>query len=367
MLTLHRLLEEAIEKNASDLHLTAGVPPQLRIDGEMLATNYEPLTPEQCETLIYSILRDDQKKRFEMNKELDLSFGIQGLSRFRVNVFLQRGVTTAAIRKIPYQIPDFDHLGLPPVVRNFADLPNGLVLVTGPTGSGKSTTLAALIDRINSNRAGHIITIEDPIEYIHPHKRCIVNQREINADTKSFPDALKYVLRQDPDVILIGEMRDLETIAAALTIAETGHLVFATLHTNSTFESINRIVDVFPSNQQRQILSQLAFVLKGVLTQQLIPRARGGGRVNVSEVLVCTPAVSAVVREGKTHQIYTLMQAGQKFGMQTMNQALFAAYIQKKITLEHALGRSSNMLELEQMIQKSDPSYRPQSVALTSH
>ncbi len=365
MFTLHKLLEEAIEKNASDLHLTAGVPPQLRIDGEIVPCGHEPLTPELCESLIYSVLRDDQKKRFEMNKELDLSFGIQGLSRFRVNVFLQRGVTTAAIRKIPYEVPDFDQLGLPPVVRTFADLPNGLVLVTGPTGSGKSTTLAALLDRINTNRAGHIITIEDPIEYIHPHKRCIVNQREVNADTRSFPDALKYVLRQDPDVILIGEMRDLETISAALTIAETGHLVFATLHTNSTFESINRIVDVFPSNQQRQVLSQLAFVLKGVLTQQLIARARGGGRVNVSEVLVCTPAVSAVIREGKTHQIYTLMQAGQKFGMQTMNQGLFAAYQQRKISLENAIGHSSNMLELEQMVQKADPGYRPQSVNLT--
>jgi twitching motility protein PilT len=282
-----------------------------------------------------------------------------------VNVFLQRGVTTAAIRTIPYEIPELDTLGLPPVVNTFAELPNGLVLVTGPTGSGKSTTLAAILDRINSSRAGHILTIEDPIEYIHPHKRCIVNQREVNADTRSFPEALKYVLRQDPDVILIGEMRDLETIAAALTIAETGHLVFATLHTNSTFESINRIVDVFPPNQQRQILSQLAFVLKGVITQQLIIRARGRGRINVSELLVCTPAVSAVIREGKTHQIYTLMQAGQKFGMQTMNQALFAAYRQRKISLESALGRSSNVQELEQMIQKSDPNYVPQSAMLT--
>lgn len=365
MLTLHILLEEMIKTNASDLHLTAGIPPQLRIDGDIAPTNHEPLTPEVCESLIYSVLRDDQKKRFEMNKELDLSFGIAGLARFRVNVFLQRGVTTAAIRRIPYQIPDFDTLGLPGVVRTFAELPNGLILVTGPTGSGKSTTLAAMIDRINGSRAGHIITIEDPIEYIHAHRRCIVNQREVNADTKSFPDALKYVLRQDPDVILIGEMRDLETISAALTIAETGHLVFATLHTNSTFESINRIVDVFPANQQRQILSQLAFVLKGVITQQLIARSHGGGRINVSEVLVCTPAVSAVVREGKTHQIYTLMQAGQKFGMQTMNQALFTAYIQRKISMENAIGRSPNILELEQMIQKSDPSYRPQSVSLT--
>ena len=366
MITMHRLLEEIVEQKASDLHLTAGVPPQFRIDGQIRPAAYDPLTPEQTESLIYSVLREDQRKRFEQNKELDLSFGVKALSRFRMNVFLQRGVVAAAIRMIPYEIPDYESLGLPPVVRSFADLPNGLILVTGPTGSGKSTTLAALIDRINARRPVHIITIEDPIEYIHQHKKSIVNQREVNADTKSFPEALKYVLRQDPDVILIGEMRDLETIQAALTIAETGHLVFATLHTNSTFESINRIVDVFPSNQQKQVLSQLAFVLRGVLTQQLLPRRGGSGRINVSEVLVCTPAVSAVVREGKTHQSYTLMQAGQKFGMQTMNQALFAAYVNRKISLEHALGRSSNRLELEQMIQKSDPTYQISSAALSS-
>ncbi len=300
MLTLHQLLEEMIEKNASDLHLTANVPPQLRVDGEIVPTGYDPLSPEQCETLIYSVLRDDQRKRFEMSKELDLSFGVQGLSRFRVNVF---SATRGDERRDPEdplsRFPISMNSACLPSRASFAELPNGLVLVTGPTGSGKSTTLAALIDRINANRAGHIITIEDPIEYLHPHKRCIVNQREVNSDTKTFAEALKYVLRQDPDVILIGEMRDLETIAAALTIAETGHLVFATLHTNSTFESINRIVDVFPSNQQRQVLSQLAFVLKGVITQQLIQRARGGGRVNVSEVLVCTPAVSAVDPRGE--------------------------------------------------------------------
>ncbi len=366
MVSLHKLLEEIVEQNGSDLHITAGVPPQFRIDGEIRPTPYDPLTPEQTEQLIYSVLREDQRKRFEQTKELDLSFGVKGLSRFRMNVFSQRGVVAAAIRMIPYAIPQFEKLGLPAMVKTFAELPNGLVLVTGPTGSGKSTTLAALIDMINTNRAGHIMTIEDPIEYIHQHKRCIVNQREVNADTKSFPDALKYVLRQDPDVILIGEMRDLETIGAALTIAETGHLVFATLHTNSTFESINRIVDVFPSNQQKQILSQLAFVLKGVLTQQLVPHRSGTGRVNVSELLVCTPAVSAVIREGKTHQIYSLMQAGQKFGMQTMNQGLFAACSARKITIEHALGRSSNRLELEQMIQKADPKYQPTSVSLSS-
>ncbi len=363
MATLHKLLEEIVERMASDLHITAGVPPQMRVDGDIRSMDHEPLTPEQTEQMIYSVLREDQRKRFEQNRELDLSFGVKGLSRFRMNVFMQRGVVAAAIRMIPYLIPDFERLGLPTVVREFADLPNGLVLVTGPTGSGKSTTLAALLDRINSNRAGHILTIEDPIEYIHQHKRCIVNQREVNADTKSFPEALKFVLRQDPDVILIGEMRDLETIQAALTIAETGHLVFATLHTNSTFESINRVVDVFPSNQQKQVLSQMAFVLKGVLTQQLIIRRGGSGRINVSEVLVCTPAISAVIREGKTHQIYSLMQAGQKYGMQTMNQGLMAAYLTRKITLESALGRSANRPELEQMIQKSDPAHMPGGAA----
>ncbi|MBK8230236.1 MAG: type IV pilus twitching motility protein PilT [Candidatus Eisenbacteria bacterium] len=366
MVGLQKLLEEIVERKASDLHLTAGVPPQFRVDGEIRPGDYEPLTPEQCEQLIYSVLRDDQRKRFEQSKELDLSFGVKGLCRFRMNVFSQRGAAAAAIRMIPYTIPEYDRLGLPTVVKSFADMPNGLILVTGPTGSGKSTTLAALLDMINTRRAGHIITIEDPIEYVHVHKRCIVNQREVNSDTRSFPEALKYVLRQDPDVILIGEMRDLETIQAAITIAETGHLVFATLHTNSSFESINRIVDVFPASQQKQILAQLAFVLKGVVTQQLVARRGGVGRLNVSEVLVCTPAVSAVIREGKTHQIYSLMQAGQKFGMQTMNQGLFDAYSSKKITLDEALQRSSNRLELEQMVAKSDPNYRLSSVNISS-
>ena len=366
MVSLQKLLEDVVEQNASDLHITAGVPPQFRVDGEIRSSPYEALTPEQTEQMIYSVLRDNQRKRFEQDRELDLSFGVKSLSRFRMNVFMQRGVVAAAIRMIPYQIPDFDRLGLPPVVKTFADLPNGLVLVTGPTGSGKSTTLAALLDRINENRPGHIITIEDPIEYIHQHKRSIVNQREIGADTASFPEALKYVLRQDPDVILIGEMRDLETIAAAITIAETGHLVFATLHTNSTFESVNRMVDVFPSSQQKQILSQLAFVLKGVVTQQLIARRGGSGRVNVSEVLVCTPAVAAVIREGKTHQIYSLMQAGQKFGMQTMNQGLLTAYLQKRISLDNALARTSNRQELEQLIARADPSFHPVTSSLTS-
>ncbi len=352
MTSLKQLLEDMIQRRASDLHITAGVPPEFRIDGSITPSEYEILTPDLTANLAYSVMSDEQRKKFENTKELDFSFGIKGLSRFRSNVYLQRGVVSMAIRQIPYEIMAFESLGLPTSAREFTNRTKGLVLVTGPTGSGKSTSLAAMIDRINSTRAAHIMTIEDPIEYIHHHKRCIVNQREVNADTDSFVSALKYVLRQDPDVILIGEMRDRETFSAALTIAETGHLVFATLHTNSTFEAVNRIVDAFPADQQKQVLTQLAFVLEGVITQQLVPRQRGGGRVMVAEVLVCTPAVKAVVREGKTHQIYSLMQAGQKFGMQTMNQGLLMAVQDKHISVEEAMNRSSDQGELEQMISK---------------
>ena len=352
MVTLKQLLEDMVSRKASDLHITAGVPPEMRVDGLITPTEYEVLTPEMCTTIAYSVLSDEQRKRFETTKELDFSFGVKGLSRYRANVYLQRGVVSMAIRQIPYEILALEKLGLPPVVREFTNLQKGLVLLTGPTGSGKSTTLAAMLDRINSARQAHIMTIEDPIEYIHHHKKCIVNQREIGADTSSFPNALKYVLRQDPDIILIGEMRDLETIEAALTIAETGHLVFATLHTNSTYEAVNRIVDVFPSDQQRQILTQLAFTMQGVVTQQLIPRSRGGGRILCAEVLVCTPAIKAIIREGKTHQIYSLMQAGQKFGMQTMNQALLQAVLDKALSAEDALERSMDRVELEGMLGK---------------
>ena len=350
MVTLRQLLEEMIPKRASDLHLTAGVPPMYRVDGYVEPTAYDILTPDMTASLAYSVLSDDQRKRFETTKELDFSFGVKGLSRFRANVFLQRGVVSMVIRQIPYDIIAMEKLGLPAVVREFTLRQKGLVLLTGPTGSGKSTTLAAMLDRINSTRQSHIITIEDPIEYIHQNKKCIVNQREIGTDTTSFPTALKYVLRQDPDIILIGEMRDLETIEAALTIAETGHLVFATLHTNSAYEAVNRIVDVFPSDQQKQILTQLAFTLEGVVTQQLIPRSHGKGRVMCAEVLVCTPAIRAVVREAKTHQIYSLMQAGQKYGMQTMNQALLQAVLDKALTPEHAMERTSDRAELENML-----------------
>jgi twitching motility protein PilT len=352
VVTLRELLQEMTEKGASDLHITAGVPPEYRIDGLITASTHDVLSPDLTAQLAYSVMSDEQRKRFETTRELDFSFGVKGLARFRSNVFLQRGVISMAVRQIPYDILPLEKLGLPPLVRELTNLHKGLVLVTGPTGSGKSTTLASMLDKINATRQAHIMTIEDPIEYIHHHKKCIVNQREIGADTNSFPTALKYVLRQDPDIILIGEMRDLETIEAALTIAETGHLVFATLHTNSTYEAVNRIVDVFPADQQKQIHTQLAFSLQGVITQQLIPRSSGRGRVMVAELLLCTPAIRAVIREGKTHQIYSLMQAGQKFGMQTMNQALLQAVSDKALSPTDAVERSTDRPELEAMLDK---------------
>src|SRR5438552_6752355 len=331
-----------VAKKASDLHITAGVPPEFRIDGAITPSDHEILSPEGTAQLAYSMLSDEQRKRFETTRELDLSFGIKGLSRYRANVFLQRGVVSVAIRQIPFEIVQLEKLGLPPVVKEFTTRQKGLILVTGPTGSGKSTTLAAMLDSINATRRSHIITIEDPIEYIHHHKKSIVNQREVGSDTHSFPSALKYVLRQDPDVILVGEMRDLETVETALTIADTAHLVLATLHTNSSYEAVSRIVDVFPPEQQRHIHSQLAFTLVGVITQQLIPRSHRAGRAMCAEVLVCTPAVKAVIREGKIHQIYSLMQAGQKHGMQTMNQALLQAVLDNELTAEDALERATD-------------------------
>lgn len=352
MVTLRQLLEEMSTRRASDLHLTAGVPPEFRVDGILVPAETELLTPEMTAQLAYSVMSDEQRKRFETTRELDFSFGIKNLARFRANVFLQRGVVSMAIRQIPHEILQMEKLGLPPIVRDFTNRHRGLVLVTGPTGSGKSTTLAAMVDRINSTRQCHIMTIEDPIEYVHAHKKAIVNQREVGADTSSFATALKYVLRQDPDIILVGEMRDLETIQAAVTIAETGHLVFATLHTNSAYEAVNRIVDVFPSDQRSQIFTQLAFTLEGVVAQQLIPRSKGTGRVMVAEVLVCTPAVKAVIREGKTHQIYSLMQAGQKFGTQTMNQALMQAVFDKALTPDDAMAYATDRLELQGMLAK---------------
>ena len=348
---LRALLEEMIEKNASDLHCTAGERPKLRIDGDIVSASVEEvLSPKDTLSLAYSVLTENQKKRFEMEDELDFSFGIQNLARFRGNVFKQRGCVAMVIRMIPFNVRTFQELGLPPVIAKLAERPRGLILVTGPTGSGKSTTLAAIIDKINKERKGHIITVEDPIEFIHRHQACIVNQREIGTDTKTFANALKYALREDPDVILVGEMRDLETVAAALTIAETGHLVLATLHTNSAAESINRIIDVFPSNQQSQVRAQLAFVLEGVITQTLLPKAKGRGRCMAAEIMVATPAIRALIRDDKIHQIYSAMQSGKKFGMQTMNDALYQLYTSREVSQEECERVSSDPKEFLRMI-----------------
>lgn len=349
---LHQLLRAMIEKGASDMHLTTGAPPLLRIDGQIMPLKLEPLTAIDTKQLCYSVLTEEQKIEFEKRKELDLSFGVKNLSRYRANIFMQRGAVSGAFRAIPFKILTFEELGLPQVVTELAMKPRGLILVTGPTGSGKSTTLASIIDRINTEQRCHIMTIEDPIEYLHSHKRSIVNQRELGSDAHSFKDALKYVLRQDPDVVLIGEMRDLETMEAALTIAETGHLVFATLHTNSAAQSINRIIDVFPPHQRSQVRAQLSFVLEGVLNQLLIPRANQPGRVLSMEVMVPNAAIRNLIREDKVHQIYSQMQMGQgKNGMQTMNQSLFSLYARRMITLEEAMGRSSDQDELRNMIE----------------
>lgn len=355
MANMHQLLKAMIEKGASDLHLTTGTPPQLRIDGKLHALKMPPLSPQDTKQLCYSVLTDAQKHRFEEGNELDLSFSVQRLSRFRGNVFVQRGNVAGAFRAVPFKILTFEELGLPPIVADLAKRPRGLVLVTGPTGSGKSTTLASIIDKINEDRHEHIITVEDPIEYLHPHKGCVVNQREIGADTQGFKQALKYILRQDPDVVLIGELRDLETIEAALTVAETGHLCFATLHTNSAAQTINRIVDVFPPYQQSQIRQQLSFVLEGVMCQSLIPRANGPGRAMALEVMVPNPAIRHLIRDDKVHQIYSAMQVGQgKFGMQTMNQSLASLVQRRLITMDDAIGRSSDEQELRQLIPQPD-------------
>ncbi|MBI4510059.1 MAG: type IV pilus twitching motility protein PilT [Deltaproteobacteria bacterium] len=340
-----------LDKGASDLHVTTGTPPQLRIDGALVPLRTEPLTPVDTKQLCYSILTDAQKMRFEEDQELDLSFGVKNLARFRANVFMQRGAVAGAFRIIPFKIVPLHELGLPPIIDELCNKPRGLVLVTGPTGSGKSTTLASMIDKINTETHDHIVTIEDPIEFLHPHKGCVVNQREVGADTQSFKRALKYILRQDPDVVLIGEMRDLETIEAALTISETGHLAFATLHTNSAVQTINRIIDVFPPYQQAQVRAQLSFVLEGVISQSLLPRATGSGRVMACEIMVPNPAIRNLIREDKLHQIYSQMQIGQsKYGMQTFNQSLCSLYLKRLITLEEAIGRSSDAEELKTMI-----------------
>jgi twitching motility protein PilT len=350
-LNLRVLLEEVIERNASDLHITAGERPMLRIDGDMTRSNIDfVMQPKDTLQLAYSVLTENQKKRFEMEDELDFSFGIHNLARFRGNCFKQRGCVSMVIRQIPFNIKTFEQLNLPKVLADLSEKPRGLILVTGPTGSGKSTTLAAMLDKINKEMKGHMITIEDPIEFIHKHQNCIVNQREVGSDTKSFGAALKYALRQDPDVVLIGEMRDLETIQAGLTIAETGHLAFATLHTNSAAEAINRIIDVFPSHQQSQVRAQLAFSLEGIVTQTLLPKAGGKGRAMAAEILVVTPAIRALIRDDKIHQIYSMMQSGKKYGMQTMNDSLYQLYLSKTVLLDDVLRASHDQNELMRMI-----------------
>jgi twitching motility protein PilT len=353
MPTLPELLKTMVELDGSDLHITTNSPPQIRVHGHLNRLQLPDMNPAETKNLVYSVLTDSQKKRFEETMELDFSFGIKGLARFRCNVFNQRGAVGAVYRLIPEKIRSFSDLGLPQVLATLAERPRGLVLVTGPTGSGKSTTLAAMIDKINSERRDHILTIEDPIEYIHPHKGCLVNQREVHSDTNSFSNALRAALREDPDIVLIGEMRDLETVEAALKIAETGHLTFGTLHTNSAAQTINRIIDIFPANQQAQIRTQLSLVLEGIVCQALLPKADGKGRVVSLEILVPTPAIRNLVRDDKIHQIYGAMQTGQeKLGMQTANQSLASLYMKRLISLETALGASSNRDELQEMINR---------------
>jgi twitching motility protein PilT len=353
MPTLPELLKTTVEIEGSDLHLTIGTPPQVRVHGHLKRLDFPDLSPSDTKALAYSVLTDAQKKRFEETMELDFSFGIRGIARFRCNLFNQKGAVGAVYRQIPEKIRTFDELNLPPVIAKLAEKPRGLVLVTGPTGSGKSTTLAAMIDKINKERHDHILTIEDPIEYLHTHQNCLVNQREVHSDTQSFSAALRAALREDPDIVLIGEMRDLETVEAALKIAETGHLTFGTLHTNSAAQTINRIIDVFPAHQQSQIRTQLSLVLEGIVCQALLPKANGSGRVVSLEIMVPTPGIRNLIREDKVHQIYSAMQTGQeKVGMQTANQSLATLYFKKLVTLETAINASSNRDELQEMINR---------------
>jgi twitching motility protein PilT len=353
MATLPELLKTTVDMLGSDLHVTSNSPPQIRVHGDLQRLPMPELTPAETKNLVYSVLTDTQKKRFEESMELDFSFGIRGLARFRCNVFNQRGAVAAVYRLIPEKIRSFGELGLPAVLTTLSERPRGLVLITGPTGSGKSTTLAAMLDKINAERHSHILTIEDPIEYIHPHKNCVVNQREVHSDTVCFANALRAALREDPDIVLIGEMRDLETVEAALKIAETGHLTFATLHTNSAAQTINRIIDIFPANQQAQIRTQLSLVLEGIVCQALLARADGKGRVCSLEIMIPTPAIRNLIRDDKIHQIYGLMQTGQeKLGMQTQNQSLASLHQRRMVSLETAMAASSNRDELQDMINR---------------
>ncbi|HPZ08915.1 MAG TPA: type IV pilus twitching motility protein PilT [Candidatus Eremiobacteraeota bacterium] len=344
------LMRIAVERGASDLHLTVGLPPTLRITGRLVPTEYPRLRPQDTKRLVYSILNDKQKEFFEKNWELDLSHGLQGYCRFRINVFRQRGCVTAALRAIPETVPCRDELNLPPVLDELVELHQGLILVTGPTGVGKSTTLACMIDQINANRSCHVVTVEDPIEYVHPHKKSMVNQRELGHDTQAWTNALRAVLREDPDVILVGEMRDLESIALTITAAETGHLVLTTLHTSDASQTVDRIIDVFPPHQQQQVKIQLSSVIQAVISQQLIPHASGIGRVPAMEIMIVTPAIRNLIREGKTHQLYNSIQTGAKYRMQTMEQSLLELYKTQQITYEEAMNRTSHREELRRLI-----------------
>ncbi|MAV90514.1 MAG: type IV pili twitching motility protein PilT [Bdellovibrionaceae bacterium] len=353
MITLHQLLKAAVKQNASDLHIVAGSPPVLRVDGRIVRVKTENLTTDMTQRLCYSILTESQKGKFEATKELDFSFGVKGTARFRANLFFQRGAVSGVFRKIPVGIPDLESLQVPPVVRDLSKSPSGLVLITGPTGSGKSTTIAAMIDRINQDRRGHIVTLEDPIEYVHGHKNCIVNQREIGVDSVSYRSALKHILRQDPDIVLMGELRDLDTIESALNVAETGHLVFSTLHTNSAAQSINRIVNVFPAEQQERIRMQLSLTLNAVVSQRLIP-GREGGMVAAFEVMIMNSTIRNLIRENKIHQLYGMMQVGQdKTGMVTMNQSLARLVIARKIDVKTAFLFSQDPDELDKILKQA--------------
>jgi len=348
--TMELLLRQLFEKNASDLHITTGAPPALRIDGDVHQLEMERLSTQMAQRLVYSLLTDEQKERFERDHELDLSFGVEGLGRVRMNVFMQRGTVATVLRNIPTEIQTFEDLLLPPVVKELIKIPKGLVLVTGVTGSGKSTTLATMIDFINTTRKAHILTVEDPIEFLHRHKESVVDQREVGMDTKTFGKALRSALRQRADVVLVGEMRDLETIAATLTLAETGHFVFATLHTPDAAQSINRIIDVFPHYQQAQIRAQLSFVLKAVISQQLLPKTPGPGRIVAVEILLCNQAVQNMIREEKVHQVYSVMQTSSESGMQTMNQALLDLYRRRYVTKAEILSRTTEVRDLERLM-----------------
>lgn len=353
MVSLEELLLLLVKKGGSDLHITVGSPPRIRIDGELINTDFEIMAPDTCQKLIYGLLSNSQIAKFEKDLELDISFGVEGLGRFRTNIFKQRGAVGAVMRLIPFQIKTFEQLGLPrKICEDICNTLKGLVLITGATGSGKSTTLAAMIDHINSNFKGHIITVEDPVEFIHKHKNSLINQREVGTDTHDFKDALKRALRQDPDVVLIGEMRDLETTEAALTISETGHLAFATLHTSDCVQTINRIIDIFPSHQQQQIRTQLSFTLQAVFCQQLLPRAEGKGRILAAEIMLATPAIRSLIRDSKIHQIYSSIQTGGKMGMTTMNQTLNELYKKRQITYETAMASTSDPDDLKRIFEK---------------